>query len=342
VEFVFDQRLETWLELHRQAFEFFGGVTQRVVTDNLKAAIVRACWEGTDPQAQWAYRECAEHYGFIIAPCRPRTPQHKGKVERGVAYVKTSFLAGRGELPLAQANREARDWCLTRAGQRLHGTTKQRPLEQFERVERAALQPLPGQPYELAVWKKARLHRDCYVVFDNAYYSAPFRYVGQTLLVRGSHHDVKLYTSEYDLIATHTRAAQAGDRITLLDHLPPHKVDGLIWNADLALARAAEVGPATWQTVTHILADRILDPLPKARRLLALATTYDPARLEAACVRALAYEDPAYQTVKRILTQGLDEQRAITPDYLPVTATTFARPVADLVGSALREVAPWQ
>lgn len=342
VEFVFDQRVATWLEVHRHAFEFFGGVPQRIVTDNLKAAIVRACWEGTDPQVQWAYRECAEHYGFIIGPCRPRTPQHKGKVERGVDYVKNNFLAGRGELPLTQANRAVREWCLTTAGQRIHGTTKQRPLERFEQVEQAVLQPLPTQPYELATWKKARLQRDCYVVFDNAYYSAPFRYVGQTLLVRGSRREVKLYTSEYDLIATHTRATQPGERITLLDHLPPHKVDGVIWNAELALARATEIGPATHQTIRQILADPVLDPLPKAKRLLGLAKTYDPTRLEAACQRALAYEDPAYQTVKRILNQGLDAQGNVGPSYLPVTATTFVRPVVDLVGRTLQEVGLWQ
>jgi transposase len=142
VEFVFDQRVDTWIEVHRHAFEFFGGVPKKVVPDNLKAAIARASWDGTDPQVQWAYRECAEHYGFLIAPCRPFTPQHKGKVERGVDYVKNNFLAGRGELPLAQANRVVREWCLTTAGQRIHGTTKQPPLACFEQTERMALRPL--------------------------------------------------------------------------------------------------------------------------------------------------------------------------------------------------------
>lgn len=126
VEFVFDQRVETWLELHRRAFEYFGGVPKRIVPDNLKAAIARASQD--DPQVQRAYRECAEHYGFVIAPCRPRTPQHKGKVERGVQYVKRSFLAGREPGSVRQANREVKDWCLTVAGQRVHGTTKQLPL----------------------------------------------------------------------------------------------------------------------------------------------------------------------------------------------------------------------
>ncbi len=93
VEFVFDQKVNTWLLLHRHAFEFFGGVPQRVVLDNLKAGITQAAWD--DPQVQPAYRECAEHYGFLIAPCRPRTPQHKGKVEQGGVHYVTRRIASR-------------------------------------------------------------------------------------------------------------------------------------------------------------------------------------------------------------------------------------------------------
>jgi transposase len=77
VEFVFDQSLPSWLLLHRHALEFFGGVPGRIVTDNLKSAVTKAYWDGNDPQVQASYRECAEHYGFLISPCRPRTPQHK-------------------------------------------------------------------------------------------------------------------------------------------------------------------------------------------------------------------------------------------------------------------------
>jgi len=340
VEFVFDQRVETWLELHRHAFEFFGGVPRRIVTDNLKAAVVRACWDGSDPQVQWAYRECAEHYGFVIAPCRPATPQHKGKVERGVGYVRGNFLAGRGELTLAQANREVRTWCLTTAGERIHGTTRERPLARFRRTEQAALRPLPARPYEPVIWKRAQLQRDCHVVFEQAYYSAPFRCIGQPLLVRASRRTVQLYTRDYQLLATHSRAAQPGERVTLLDHLPPEKIEGLVWSADTALARAAAVGPATLDTVRHLLDDRVVDPLPKARRLLHLAERCGPARLEAACARALAHQDPAYLTIKRILKQGLES----APDPAvgqPVPASAFVRPVVDLVGPALQAVTPW-
>jgi transposase len=92
VEFVFDQTVATWLRLHRNAFEFLGGAPERVVIDNLKAGIAQVCFH--EPQAQHTYRECAEHYGFLISACRPRTPEHKGKVEQGgVHYVKRNWQA---------------------------------------------------------------------------------------------------------------------------------------------------------------------------------------------------------------------------------------------------------
>lgn len=92
IEFVFDQTVSTWLRCHRHAFEWFGGVVRRVVVDNLKAAITHATQY--DPVVQRAYRECAEHYGFLISPCRPRTPEHKGKVESGVHYVARNSSRG--------------------------------------------------------------------------------------------------------------------------------------------------------------------------------------------------------------------------------------------------------
>jgi transposase len=165
--FVFDQTVETWLRLHRNAFSYFRGVPQRVVLDNLKAAIVKACFE--DPTVQRSYRELAEHYGFLIAPCRPGTPEHKGKVESGVHYVQRNLLATRDFHDIFEANEGALDWIEEWAGQRIHGTTKQKPLVRFREVEQMALLPLPSEPYDLAVWKQLVVGRDCYVHFERAY-----------------------------------------------------------------------------------------------------------------------------------------------------------------------------
>jgi hypothetical protein len=330
VEFVFDQKVETWLRLHRNAFEFLGGVPERLVIDNLKAAIVRACWE--EPQVQQAYRECAEHYGFRIAPCRPATPQHKGKVEQGgVHYVKRNFVAGRIPTTLEQANQDVQRWCMTTAGQRLHGTTHIRPLERFVGTEQARLLPLPQTPYDLAVWKVVKLHRDGHVVFDHAYYSAPFRLVNQQLRVRGGLAAVRIYTLDYQLVATHTRAIQPGQRFTHPDHLPPEKLPGATWNREHCQAMAEVVGPATAQVVRMLLQDPVIERVASVRRLLKLRERFDATRLEAACRRAMAYEDANYKTVKRILQQGLEGQPS-APVAVNPPAHTFVRTATELVG----------
>jgi hypothetical protein len=336
VEFVFDQTVETWLRCHRNAFNFFEGVPERVVIDNLKAAIVRATQD--DPAVQTSYRECAMHYGFLIGPCQVRTPQHKGKVEKGgVHYVKRNFLAGRAPTSLSQANQAVLVWCQTTAGLRQHGTTKQQPLKRFEETEQACLRPLPEQAYDIAVWKKLKLGRDCYVEFDHSYYSAPQRLIGQKLWVCGNLQQVRIFDPAHRLVATHERASQPGSRQTQLDHLPAEKVPGLLLNRADCLAEAEAIGPATLQVVQQLLADPALDRLPTVGRLLKLGHRYGPQRLEAASVRALAFEEASYKTIKGILAKGL-ETEPTAESSLTAPASAFVRPLTDLVGRRLGEI----
>jgi transposase len=327
VEFVFDQEVATWLRCHRHAFEFFGGVPRRLVIDNLKAAIVRASFH--DPVVQRAYRECAEHYGFLIAPCRPRTPQHKGKVEQGgVHYVKRNFLAGRTLRDQTEANRLALAWCRETAGQRIHGTVKERPLERFEQIERAALLALPEGPYQLAVWKRVKLHPDCHVVFQGAFYSAPHRLIGQRLWLRAADSSVTLW-HEHQRIATHARALKPGQRQTQPDHLPPDKVVALMASPAWCLRRAREIGPQTSELIGRLLGERPLDRLRSAMGILGLTTKYGPRRLEAACARALSYDQLGYPVIKRILQQGLEAAALPVLAAAGDRAARFARPWTD-------------
>ncbi len=334
VELAFDQTVRTWLELHRHAFECFGGVPLKVVLDNLKAGIVQASLD--DPTVQRAYRECAEHYGFLIAPCRPATPQHKGKVESGgVHYVKRNFLAGRDYTTLHHhlhhANADARRWVHAVAGQRVHGTTKQKPLERFTTVERAALQALPAEPFEAVTWKQVKLHRDCYVVFENAYYSAPYRFVHDTLWVRGTAKTVQIFR-ELELIATHSRAAQPGQRQTELVHLPPEKVAGLTLTPQACQERAARIGPKTTEAMAHLLAERPVDRLRAVHHLLSQAEKSDAVRLERACARAMAFGEISVRTLRNMLKNGIADGLG---DHLPAEPAPgwprFARDAQELV-----------
>jgi transposase len=337
VEFVFNQKVATWLSCHRNALEFFGGVPHRLVIDNLKSGITRSVWD--DPHVQMAYRECAEHYGFLILPCRPATPEHKGKVEGGVGYVQGRFMGGKAPMKLTQANRDVRKWCQEEAGLRIHGTTKEQPRRRFEEVEKKRLKSLPETPYDLAIWKKAKLHRDCHVVFEGSYYSASFLLVGQSLWVCAGTRQVRLFNTNHKLVATHERAAKPGTRQTHRDHYPPEKLPGLERTRESCLAEAIEAGPAIQQTVEQILAEPVLDQVHQAGRLLRLSEKYGCKRLNDACQRALDYGDPAYKTVKGILKKNLDQEDAPIPVQLP-PANTFSRQPDELVG-ALAEVTPW-
>ena len=313
-EIVFDQKVETWIFLHIKAFEFFGGVTKRVVIDNLKAAITKACFH--DPEVQRSYRELAEHYGFLISPCRIATPRHKGKVESGVKYIKNNALAGRDFKDVRDANGHLLAWVMGTAGNRIHGTTRRRPLELFDEIEKARLLPLPPSRYEPAVWKQVKLHPDCHVVFDYSYYSAPFRLVGRQLILRATAFKVEMY-HEFEHVATHQRALARGSRVTEKNHLPPHKVQGLMPAPGRVMEKAAAVGPFTAEAVNLMLGDRPLDRLRGAMGVVSLALKHGAGRLELACKRALSFDDVRYRTIRNILRNGLEA--------LPLPEEEFAR-----------------
>jgi transposase len=115
-ELVFDQTVRTWIACHRQAFAWFSGMPRRLVIDNLKAGVLTAALH--DPVLGEAYRRMAQHYGVVVSPTRPRTPEHKGKVENGVHFVKRSFLAGHAYADLRVANEALRRWILRQAQDR--------------------------------------------------------------------------------------------------------------------------------------------------------------------------------------------------------------------------------
>jgi transposase len=304
-EFVIDQKVGTWLGCHRRALEFFGGVPKHLIIDNAKCAIIKACFH--DPAVQRSYAEYAEGYGFLISPCPPRDPKKKGRVESGVKYLKRSFLPLREFRTLADANRQLNQWILGEAGNRIHGTTRQRPLSMFAETERHLLQPLPDKPPECAQWAQAKLHGDCHVRFANCLYSAPFRLSGKTLWLKATDTAMRIFYN-YQLVACHPRLNQPGARSTVDDHLPPNALAYKMRDPQWCLKKARAVGPACTQLIETLFADRVLDNLRAAQGIIRMGDKYGAERLEAACRRALFFDNPRYQTVKTILKKGLDQQ----------------------------------
>lgn len=303
-EVVWDQKVATWLGCHVRAFRHFAGVPKRVVLDNAKCAIVRAC--SKEPEVQRAYYELAEAYGFKLDVCPPRSPEKKGRVEAGVKYLKRSFLAGRTFRHREDANRQLDAWVLGEAGQRIHGTTRERPLSRFTETEQATLLPLPSPAYEPAEWKRLKVHKDCHIRHEHSRYSAPWIHVQETLWVRITATQVSLF-KDHELVACHTRAEQPGGCRTVTDHLPPEAQAYLRQTPAWCREQAERIGPACETLVEQLLADEVVERLPAVKGLLRLEKAFGSKRLEAACRRALAFDDPRYRTVKTILNRGLDQ-----------------------------------
>jgi len=313
-EIVFNQKVETWLACHRRAFEWFGGVPEKVIIDNAKCAITRAC--AKDPEVQRSYEELALGYGFRIEPCPPGEPQKKGRVEAGVKYIKRAFLPLRQFRDLADANRQLADWVMAEAGNRIHGSTRRRPMALFAETEKELLTPLPDVPVQLAVWTQVKVHGNAHVAFEKNLYSVPFQLIRQTLWLKATDNTVQVFRN-HQLVAVHPRLHGVGRHSTLDGHLPPEALAYKLRDPQWCLKQAFAIGVACLQLIERLFAHRVLDNLRAAQGVIRLGDRYGKERLEAACARALAYDTPRYRTVKIILEKGQDQQAPDNATALP-------------------------
>jgi transposase len=337
-EVVFDQKATTWLQLHRRAFEAFGGAVQTLVPDNLKAAVLRAAFAvDGDSALHRSYRELARHYGCKVDPTPPYAPRKKGKVESSVKYVKRNALAGRHGEDITAVNRALQRWCLEVAGTRTHGTTGEQPLALFRQEEQAALRPLPGRPYEPTLWQRAKVHQDTHICFEGKLYSVPWRWVGQHVWVQATATTVAIFGDDVR-IATHARVFR-GKRSTIESHLPEHRRDMRHRSCEYWRDRAARIGAETAGLVDEIFAsDDVLSQLRKVQCIVTHLEGFPTSRAEAASRRARFFGTYSYQGVKAILAKALDFEplpEVLLPAREPGERPRFARSVAELLASQM-------
>lgn len=314
VHLTHSQKLTDLIGGLEDAWEFFGGVTTRVVVDNLKAAITRA--DRYDPIFNRTFGEYALHRGFVIDPALPVHPKGKPHVERQVPYVRNNFFRGEEFLGLDHAQREVIRWCLGKAGQRTHGTTRKKPLVVFETVEKAALKPLTGERFDPPRWHEVKVHPDHHIRFGRALYSVPTRYIGKKVTVRG---DTKLLRIYHDgkVVKTHPTQPPGGRHTDYTDY-PKEKTAYAMrsphYMIDLARQRGANIGAF----MTRLLeGDFPWARLRQAQKLVRLSDKYGIPALESACRRALGFELINVHRVERIVLRGLDHAEDGAPTSPP-------------------------
>lgn len=320
-EIILKQDVETWLGCHRRAFEWFNGVPKKIILDNAKCAITKACYY--DPVVQRSYADYAASYEFIISPCPPRDPQKKGRVESGVKYVKNNFIPLRDfRNQLTEANRQLRKWLLETAGNRHHGTIHEKPLTLFTQTEQSLLKPLPKNPPECAVWQKVIVHSDCHVTYLKCRYSAPYKLIKQALWLRATETTVRLYR-DHELVAMHPRLFKPGSRHTLDEHLPPNALAYSLQDSQWCLKQAEKIGSNCTAVIQQLLSNSVVDYLRAAQGIVSLKKKYGDARLEAACHRALVFQSVSYKTIKSILQKGLEYSPLPSQDAFDALTETY-------------------
>lgn len=213
VEFALSQTMEHFLACHQNAFQFFGGVPESIMLDNLKSAVLLRLI-GQAPTFNPRYLDFAKHYGFTIKPCGVGKGNEKGRVENGVGYVKKNFLAGLALPPFEALNPAAKHWLDTISNVRIHGKTHKQPVALFQEER---LKPLPENTYDIATIRTVRASSQFRIPLDTNKYSVPAEYAHQPLTLKIYPDRLCLYAQQ-KLIARHVRSYERHQDFEHPDH----------------------------------------------------------------------------------------------------------------------------
>jgi len=302
-ETVLRQTTEDFIRCLENAFRHFGGVPTAVVIDNLRAAVKRADWY--EPELNPKVREFCHHYGTAILPTRPRRPEHKGKVESSVKYVKNNALKGRIFDSVADENKFLLHWEENVADRRIHGTTRQQVAKLFE-VERPLLHPLPAMLFPCFLEGRRRVHRDSFVEVEKAYYEVPEEHIGRDVWTRWDGRTVRVFNDKMEQIAVHARSENG--RFSYSENTTSRgRLCGVERTAAWLVKRAMKIGPQCGAWADAVLLNRGVEGIRPLYGLLSLPRQYAATAIEKACGRALSHGTYSLRDLRKLLDQPAEE-----------------------------------
>jgi transposase len=308
-EATWSQELYNWISSHVHAFEYFGGVPELIIPDNLLSGVSHAC--RYEPDINPTYQEMASHYGTAVLPTRVRKPRDKAKVEAGVQVVQRWILARLRHqtiFSLYELNRCIKELLSAlnkHPFKRLEGTRE----SIFNTIDKPALKPLPTEPYEYALWKHARVNIDYHIEVDRHYYSVPYQLVGKQVDVRITAQTIEcLYKG--NRIASHIRSHESYKHTTVTGHMPTAHQAYAQWTPERLINWANKSGGQVSVFIEKLLLQK---PHPQqgfrsALGVMRLGKHYGNDRLNGACKRALAIGAINYRSIESILKNGLDQK----------------------------------
>lgn len=300
-EVVLRQTTDEFLRCIENAFWYFGGVPKTLVIDNLKAAVTQADWY--DPELNPKIQAFAQHYGTVVLPTKPRTPRHKGKIERGVDYAQENALKGRSFTSLAAQNQFLAEWEATVADTRIHGTTRKQVSKLFEQLEKSALLPLPNQRFASFQEAQRIVNRDGHVEVAKAYYSAPPEFVGRTVWARWDAQVVRLFDEKMKQIAIHARH-EPGRFATDAGHIVPEKRGGIERGTVWWMNKVNSIGASAGQWAESILHQRGIHGLRVIMGLVSLTRRHSIRAVDRACQVAQSHSAHRLRDIRNLLKRS--------------------------------------
>ena len=301
------QDLRNWIGSHMRALEFFGGVVEVIVPDNLKSAVTHPSYY--EPDLNPTYRDLSEHYGVAIIPARPYRPREKAKVEVGVQVVQRWIVAALRKhkfFSLDEVN-QAIAALLARLNERPFRKREGSRATLFAQLDKPALKPLPATRYQFGEWETVRVNIDYHIEVERHFYSVPHALAHQKV-------DVHLTGETLEVlhrgvrVASHVRSYEAGKATTTTEHMPKSHQKYMGRTPSRLIEEAHHIGPYTGQLVEAILAAKRHPEMGyrSCLGIVRLAKIYPAERMEAAaqrCLRARAYN---LQSMESILKNQLD------------------------------------
>jgi len=301
VRFTLRETMEHWLQCHRDAFEFFGGVPARVMVDNCKTAVLHNR-RHQKPVLNPRYVQFADHYGFRISPCNVRAAHEKGRVENAVGYVKKNLLPGLVLQNITAIQAAADQWRDEAANVRIHGSTTKQPLEMFVQ-ERELLQPLPAAPFDCCVYKQPLMSNSQFrVSIDGNKYSVPAQYASRRdLRAQIGVNVIRIFDAD-GLIAEQQRHYTRGGDYEHPDHPKPLLEYRRKAKEQALMRRFLSIGSEA-EVYYHGLSKRRLNTTDHVRRIVAMLDCYDADLVRRVMADAASFHAYSSDCITNLLEQ---------------------------------------
>jgi len=327
VRLVWTNDVPTSLLMLEEMIQELGGVPRRITSDNPKCFALKA--DKYEPILNPAYERFASHYGTQIECLPPRTPELKGKVERMMPFVRRLYQSHSKEWFGIEESQQFINKKVAIANERIHGTTRKKPIELLVNEETGALKPLPALAYEVEQFHEGKVRQDGHVRFQNKYYSLEEKYIGKEVVVIGNSRQVSIY-HQGKLIELHERVTDSRiSKSTKPCHLKP-------WERELESdsfyrERAAKIGPDVEEVIVNILikGNGFIDTR-KIWGILSLDKKYSCKRINEACQKAISISNYSYRTILGILELG--EETHEQQDWIrknTKASSKFVRPIKE-------------